>query len=79
MEEPHEPDDLLALGEEEETESLIYRLWEAVIGEGLKVRASGEEENLGFLHQRKGVIILVVKHFIRANPPITRSSLLEII
>ena len=73
MVEPHEPDDLLAVGEEEEPESLIYRLGEAVIGEGVKVRASGEEVvegNLGFLHQEKGVIILVVKHFVRVNPPV---------
>ena len=73
MVEPHEPDDLLAVGEEEEPESLIYRLGEAVIGEGVKIRASGEEEvegPFGFLHKKKGVIILVVKHFIRVNPPI---------
>jgi hypothetical protein len=69
--EPHKPDDLLAVGEEEEPESLIYRLGEAVIGEGVKVRASGEEVvegNLGFLHQEKGVIMEVLKHFIRVNP-----------
>jgi hypothetical protein len=69
----HESDDLLAVGEEEEPESLVHRLGEAVIGEGVKVRASGEEVvegNLCFLYKKKGVIILVVKHFIRVNPPV---------
>ena len=35
--EPHKPDDLLAVGEEEEPESLVHRLGEAVIGEGVQV------------------------------------------
>ena len=33
----HESDDLLAVGEEEEPESLVHRFGEAVIGEGVQV------------------------------------------
>ena len=33
----HEADDLLAVGEEEEPESLVDRFGEAVIGEGVQV------------------------------------------
>ena len=49
---------------------MVHRLGETVIGEGVKVRAGGEEVGkgpLGILHQCKGVIIEVAKLRIGVN------------
>ena len=67
----HESNYLLAVREEEEPHSLVHRLGEAVIGEGVGVRASGEEvveTRLGFFHERNGVIIVVLKHLVGVDP-----------
>jgi len=67
----HESNYLLAVREEEEPDTLVYRLGEAVIGEGFEVRASGEEVVEGLLsisHETDGVIVDVLEHLVGVDP-----------
>ena len=71
MVELHESNYLLAVREEEEPHSLVHRLGEAVIGEGVGVRASGEEvveTRLGFFHECNRVVVVVLEHLVGVDP-----------